>query len=236
MNPSALTEDELFRLRELCPEQMERDPSGRLAAITVNALTSTVGKPSTLRIVHAGSCNGLLGLAGPSKYGPLVATYCLAWMKIDGRDGPDGARLGRGEAVHLVSTPTGPGGESISGAPGGAIVSNSENEIEWPDGRFGLLIEPPGFPLGPARMDLLCRRCKQSGSMPVSEVHRGYLAKRKRILIKLDGQVRSDAGNSPTVGPKPKAIGAGRVIGAGPGMTVDELNARLASFREVEGS
>jgi hypothetical protein len=69
-----LREIELENLRALCPEQMGRDPTGKLATLTKRAAYACREVKPTVTYVHGGACGGVVALAGRTAEGELFTS------------------------------------------------------------------------------------------------------------------------------------------------------------------
>lgn len=136
-------------LRQLCPEQMKRDPSGLLADMTYRALQASEGHHEQVRYVHARkgrNCMlGTLALAGypPGFAWPLFVAPMRGYRPVA----------------------TSPFEALLSPAPPGASVTDSGRGLTWPDGFIGLVVEPDGFASPPATFPVRCGTCAQTGAI-----------------------------------------------------------------------
>lgn len=185
------------RLTNLYPEQMRRDPSGRLAELTDAAVKSSVGVAEQVQYVHAGKCGGGVASAGitPSGASLLVAP------KTGFEPLPEGtaARLSTGVLAGIpddlpVTSTTSDGVTTISFglAPPGAKPARKGKGWKYPDGMFALIVEPTTLLEGPSHFQVRCSRCGCDGTLARSTIaqdlhrHRGP---RHRIPVVLSTSI-----------------------------------------------
>lgn len=144
------------------PEQMARDPSGKLAELTAAAAEASATVTPEIDLHHSCRRRGLLGHAGWTERGALVTLFRVRYTPL-----PDGAVpiMGDGDQAKLVvavKTPI-PGGHAI-GDPIGDLTRTGRG-VTNADGLVALLAEPPGFPPAPRELPIYCQACNTEGTI-----------------------------------------------------------------------
>lgn len=124
-----MTRDSVDQSRLACPDQSERDPSGRLAELTLAAVADSRNRPPAVTYLCSCRSRELLAAAGRTAHGPLLSWWADTYLP---RDHPDAADAPAQAGPHGVT---------------------------WADGGFALLVEPPGYRPPPASFRLRCRAC-----------------------------------------------------------------------------
>jgi len=186
-----LDDDHIEMLRQVYPEQMGRDPSGRLANMTHRAVKASVDKPAQIHYLHDDKCGGLVAIAGVYE---RMALFAARMQRLE--PAPDGWRavelspgLGLGTGLGACTR-----GEDDFTAyqylpiPPGAKPMKNGRGWTYPDGQIWLVIEPLGFSPPPPSFALRCKKCDRLGELArtrVVEDLKSYRGPRQRVPVSL---------------------------------------------------
>lgn len=136
-----------YELRQILPEQMERDPSGKLARITHDALLATAAIPQPdIRVICV--CDGrsnLIAWIGLTDHGWLYVAPMERWEG--------------GTIVHDDLTGTMLVDKEGYGKTFPFSAKQARSGVIRPVAEIALLNEPAGFPPPPSGLPARCRRC-----------------------------------------------------------------------------